>query len=157
MSSNETQQGRSVTPHGDRLWVGAALTATTAVLFPRLNAVLHDGQALWELDGEAAAFIPIIVGVTLLAFATLGRWSWRSDTGTNRAARTGLVCGVVGLVGIVAFWVSAPIIFGGLGLTLGLEAVRRAALAGRRGEALAASVLGTAAVLVGATVWIVGL
>lgn len=158
MGSSETwQRGSMELQTRDRLRTGALLTAAAAVLFPRLNAVLHDGQALWELDAEAAAFIPIIIGITLVIFATLGRWSWRVETSTNRAARTGLVCGILGLLGIVAFWISAPIIFGGLALTLGLEAVRRATLAGRRGEAVAATTLGAVAVLTGAGIWIVGL
>lgn len=157
MGSSNTQQVASVRPQKDRLRNGALLTAAAAVVFPRLNAVLHDGQAPWELDAEAAAFIPIIVAITLLVFTTLGRWSWRADSGTNRAARTGLICGVLGILGIVGFWISAPIIFGGLALTLGLEAVRRAALAGRRGEAMVASTLGTISVLAGAGIWVVGL
>lgn len=155
MNSSDTRKAGPADKQ--RLWIGAALTAVAAVLFPRLNAVLHDGQALWELDAEAAALIPIMVGVTLVAFAALGLWSWQRDTETNRPARAGLVCGILGLLGIVAFWISAPIIFGGLALTLGLEGVRRASAMGRRGEAIAASVLGTIALLVGATIWIVGI
>lgn len=156
-NSSQMPQVRSVDPQRDRLWVGASLTAAAAVIFPRLNGVLHDGQALWELDAEAAVFIPIIIAITLAAFATLGRWSWRRNRETNRPARIGLVCGILGLLGIVAFWISAPIIFGGLALTLGTEALRRAPLTGRRGEAVAATILGTIALLVGAAVWIVGL
>lgn len=158
MGSSETWQVGSVHQEArDRLRTGALVTAAAAVLFPRLNAVLHDGQALWEVDAEAAVFIPIIIGITLVLFATLGRRSWRGDSTRNRAARTGLVCGVLGILGIVAFWISAPIILGGLALTLGLEAVRRAPVAGRRGEAVAATALGGIAVLIGAATWTVGM
>lgn len=158
MGPSETWQAGVVLPQTrDRLRTGALLTAAAAVFFPRLNAVLHDGQAPWELDAEAAVLIPIMIAITLLLFATLGVWSRRAESGTNRAARAGLVCGVLGLLGIVAFWISAPIIFGGLALTLGLEAAGRASVAGRRGEAVAAIALGAIAVVTGAGIWIVGL
>lgn len=157
MRSSPLQHTPANRSQTDRLWVGASLTVVAAVLFPRLNAVIHAGQALWELDSEAVTLIPIIVGVTLVAFATVGRWSWRDRGDTNRPARIGAVCGILGLLGIVAFWLSAPIIFGGLALTLGLEATKRAAGLGRRTEAVTATVLGTSAVLLGAVLWILDL
>jgi len=146
---------RAVRSTKTTLWRGAVLTALAAVLFPRLNAVLHENQAFWQLDTEAAVGIPLIVAATLTLFALLGRWAWRRDNTRNRPATAGLACGILALVGAVAFFVSAPIVLGGLALTLGLEGTRRAPDEGRRRHALAASVLGTVAVLVGAAIWLV--
>ena len=77
----------------------------------------------------------------------------RDAGGRNRPARVGLVCGLLGLVGVVAFWLSVPIILGGLAITLGLQARRLRATEGRSGEAVAALVTGTGAVAVGAIMW----
>jgi hypothetical protein len=128
------------------LWQGAVLTAIAAVLFPRLNAVVHDGQAFWQLDTEAAILIPVIVVVTLALFASVGRWAW-----SHRTADVAVGSAIVSVLGVVAFWVSAPIVFGGLAVTLGWEARRRGAK-----RALAATVVGAIAVLAGAVIWLVG-
>jgi hypothetical protein len=64
-----------------------------------------------------------------------------------------LVCGVLGLVGVVAFWLSAPIVLGGLAVTLGVEGRRRADQ-GRGTVALAAIVIGAVAFVVGAAIWL---
>jgi hypothetical protein len=55
---------------------------------------------------------------------------------------------------VVAFFVSAPIVLGGLAATLGLEGMRRAAFEGNRRSAVAAIVLGSVAVLAGAIIWL---
>ena len=136
------------------LWRGAALTAVAAILFPRLNAVLHEGQAIYQLDTEAAIGIPAILAATAILFATLGRWAWRADGGVNRPAKVGAVCGVLGVVSVIVFFVSAPIVLGGFAVTLGLEGARRAAVAGRRRHAVAAVALGSLALLVGAVIWL---
>lgn len=137
------------------LWKGAAATAFAAVLFPRLNAVLHEDQKIWQLDNEAAVLIPVIVAVTAILFAVVGWPSWRAPR--NRPAVVSVVCGVLAILGIVAFWVCAPIILGGLASTLGAEGLRRAPLQQRRGLALTGVGLGTLGVLVGAGVWLVNL
>jgi len=128
------------------LWRGCALTAVAAVLFPRLNAVLHEGQAIYQLDTEAAIGIPALLVATPLLFATLGSWAWRGSP-----AKPALVCAVLAIVGVVAFFVSAPIVLGGLAVTLGLEARRRAG----GNHAAAAVVIGGLAVLAGAVIWLV--
>lgn len=51
---------------------------------------------------------------------------------------------------------SAPIILGGLGATLGYEARKRRALAGHGRMAVAALVIGGVAALIGIVVWLVG-
>lgn len=137
------------------LWVGAVITAVAAGLFPRLNAVIHEDVPIWHLDPEARILLPLVVALPLAMFAFLGRWAWRGRSdGRNRPATVGLVCGVVGVVGFVAFYLSLPIAFGGLALTLGLEGKRRASVQGRTRHAITAIVLGTAAAVGGASVWL---
>jgi hypothetical protein len=64
------------------------------------------------------------------------------------------VAGILGLVGVLAFFLSTPIIFGGLAVTLGLEGRRRATTEGKGTEATAAIVVGALAFLVGAGIWV---
>jgi hypothetical protein len=139
------------------LWGAAAATAFAAVFFPHLEAVKNEDRPLWELwphDREGTILVPLIILLTLALFAVLGRFAW-SDTGArNRPAKVGLVCGILGLVGVVAFWLSAPIIFGGLAVTLGVEGRRRARTEGRPTQALAAIALGAVALVVGALIWV---
>lgn len=125
-----------------------------AVLFPRLEAVRNEDAAIWELDSEARVLVPLIVVLTLALFALLGRWAWRRESTDNRPAKVALICGVLGLVGVLVFFVSAPIILGGLALTLGVEGMRRAPREGRNRQALLGLVLGAVAFVVGAAIWL---
>ena len=155
-ASSTRRRGRRNRSDTTTLWRGAVLTAVAAVLFPRLNAVLYEHQAFWQLDKEAAVLIPIVMIGTLVLFALVGGRAWRRDTGSNSPAKVGLVCGILALAGVVAFFVSAPIFLGGLALTLGLEGTRRAALEGKHRHAIAAVALGSMAVVVGVAVWLAG-
>jgi hypothetical protein len=140
-----------------RLWVGAVLTATAAVLFPRLSAALHEGEAVSELDGEAAVLLPVVALATLALFALVGGWAWRGESTSNRPARVGLVSGMLGLAGaLLASSLSAPIVLGGLAVTLGLEGMRRTRHEGKRRHTLAAIALGAVSVLAGAAIWLAG-
>jgi hypothetical protein len=98
--------------------------------------------------------VPLIIVITIALFAILGGWAWSARAASNRPANVGLVCAILGLVGVLAFWLSAPIIFGGLGLTLGLEGRRRARTEGRGRQALAAIVIGAVAFVIGAGIWV---
>jgi len=150
-------QETQVRPQKTILLGGAAASALAAVFFPHLEAVKNEDRPLWELwphDREGWVLVPLIILVTIALFALLGRWAW-SDTGArNRPAKVGLVCGILGLVGVLAFYLSAPIIFGGLAVTLGVEGRRRAATEGRGTQALAAIVLGAIAFVIGAGIWV---
>ena len=84
------------------------------------------------------------------------RWAVRAPAGSGRPAQVGLVCSILGLVGILAFFVSAPIVLGGLGATLGYEARQRAAVAGHGRMALAAMVIGGTAAVIGIVIWLLG-
>lgn len=139
------------------LWFGAAITSVAAGLFPRLNAVINEGVPVWQLDPEARVLLPLVIALPLLLFALLGRWAWRSSDGRNRPAKVGLVCALLAIVGFIAFFVSLPITFGGLALTLGLEGKRRAAGQGGSRQAAAAIVLGAIAAIGGAAIWLLPL
>jgi hypothetical protein len=137
------------------LWGATAATAFAAVFFPHLEAVKNEDRPLWELwphDREGLLLVPLVIVLTIALFALLGGWAWRG--GRNLPAKVGLVCGILGLVGVLAFWLSAPIIFGGLAVTLGVEGRRRAGAEGRRTQALAAIALGAVALVVGALIWV---
>ena len=139
------------------LWVGAAATAFAAIFFPHLEAVKNEGLPLWHFwpgDREGMILVPLIIVITIALFAILGGWAWSARAASNRPAKVGLVCAILGLVGVLAFWLSAPIIFGGLGLTLGLEGRRRAKTEGRGRQALAAIVIGAVAFVIGAGIWV---
>jgi hypothetical protein len=144
----------STTAHSTtRLWQGALATGVLAGLAPRVNAVIYDHEHIWQLDSEARVLLPIVVALPLLLAATLGRWAWRGRL--NRPAAVGLALAVASVLGVVAFWLSAPIILGGLGATLGLEGRRRAA-EGRGTRATVAAVVGILACLGGTALWLVG-
>lgn len=134
-----------------RLVQGAVATAVGAVLLPRVNAVIYDHERIWHLDHEAAVLVPVVVLVTLALFAVVGPLSLRGSG--NRPAATSLAVGVVSVVGVLGFWISAPIILGGLAVTLGLEGRQRD---GRHRAATAGIVLGTLGMLAGATMWLAG-
>ena len=137
------------------LWLGAATTAVAAVFFPHLEAVKNEDVPLWEFwphDREGLFLVPLVIVLTVGIFALVGGWAWRGAG--NRPAKVGLVCGILGFVGVLAFFLSAPIMFGGLAITLGVEGRRRAEAEARRTQALAAIVLGAVAAVVGAGIWV---
>ena len=139
-----------------RLWWAGLLTLVAAIGFPRLNDYLSNTENGGRLDREEVVFLIVIAAVTLLLFGLLARWAVHAPTGSGRPAKVGLVCSVLGLVGILAFFVSAPIILGGLGATLGYEARKRTAVAGHGRMALAAMVIGGTAALIGIIIWLLG-
>jgi len=145
------------------LWVGAAVTAGAAVFFPRVQGIRDSGDSWWRLatffvpqDLEGVVLVPLVILGTIALFAFVGRPAWEDTGGRNRPAKVGVVCGIAGLVGVLAFWLSAPIIFGGLAVTLGAEGRHRAAGEGRGALAAAAIGVGAVAVAVGAAIWVFG-
>jgi len=150
----QTQAGRKT------LWWGATATAGAALFFPKVEGIRNHGRSPWQLlvffvplDVEGLILIPLIVASTFGLFWLVGGWAWRDSGGRNRPARAGWVCGALGVVGVVAFWLSAPIVLGGLAVTLGLQGRRLAQTEGRQREAVAAVVVGACAVAVGAVIW----
>jgi hypothetical protein len=139
-----------------RLWWAGLLTLVAATGFPRLNDYLSNTENGGRLDREEAIFLIVIAAVTMLLFGLLGRWAMQAPRDSGRLARVGLVCSILGLVGILLFWVSAPIVLGGLGATLGYEARLRSAVAGHGRMALAALVIGAMAAVTGMGIWLVG-
>jgi hypothetical protein len=142
------------------LWLGAIVTAAAAIFFPRIQGIRDQDESWWRLtwffvpqDLEGVILIPIVVLLTLGLFALVGRWAWKDTDGRNRPASAGLACSLLGLGGVLVFFLSGPILLGGLGTTLGIEGRRRAATEGRGALAFAAVVVGIVAVSVGASIW----
>jgi hypothetical protein len=144
---------RTTTRSTTRLWQGALATGVLAGLAPRVNAVIYDHEHIWHLDSEARVLFPIVVALPLVLAATLGLWAWRGPR--NRPAIVGLVLSIVALFGVVAFFVSAPIVLGGVAATLGIEGRRRADAGGGR-MATIAVVIGILACLGGTALWLAG-
>jgi hypothetical protein len=136
-------------------WRAAAVTAFAAVLFGRLNAALYDNERIYQLDREAAVLIPIVVAVALALFAVVSSRALRASAKTNSPARAALVCGILAPLSLVIFWLSLPIILGGLALTLGSEGLKRSQAEGGRRRALAAMALGALAAAANAVFWLV--
>ena len=90
----------------------------------------------------------------MIVFAAVGYPAWGGER--NRPALVGLVCGILAILGVVAFWLSVPIIFGGLAVTLGVEGMRRAPYLHRGRLASAAVVLGSLSVVAGGALWLAG-
>lgn len=136
-----------------RLWQGALATAVLAGLAPRVNAVIYDHERIWHLDSEARVLLPIVVLLPLVLAATVGVWGWQGSR--NRPALVGLVLSILSVLGVVAFWVSAPIVLGGIAATLGAEGRRRTE-EGRSRTATVAVVLGLLACVGGTVIWLAG-
>lgn len=125
-------------------------------LFPRLNAVIYQHVPIWRLDSDARVLLPAVLLLSLLVFATLGRWAWRAGGHTNRPARVGLVTGVLGIIGVLVFFVGLPMLLGGLAVTLGIEGRLRAASEARLRSASLAIGPGLVAALIYAAIWLFG-
>jgi hypothetical protein len=85
------------------LWVGAILTASAAVFFPRIQGIRDQDESWLRLawffvpqDREGAILVPVVVLLTLGLFALVGRWAWGDTRGRNRPARVGFVCSLLG-------------------------------------------------------------
>ena len=94
------------------------------------------------------------MALPVLLAATVGLWAWRGPR--NRPALMGLVLSVLAVLGVVAFFISAPIVLGGLAATLGLEG-RRRSIEGRGRVATVSVVVGVLAFLGGTALWLVGI
>jgi hypothetical protein len=154
-------EARTVPRTKTLLWTGAVVTASAAVFFPRIQGIRDRDESWWRLawffvpqDLEGVILVPLVVLLTIALFALVGRWAWKDTGAANRPAKVGLVVGLLGLLGVLAFFVSAPIILGGLGITLGLEGLRRRQTAGGGTRvAAAAIVVSAAAFVIGAAIW----
>ena len=144
----------TTTPSATRLWQGALATGVLAGLAPRVNAVIYDHEHIWHLDSEARVLFPIVVALPFLLAGTAGVWAWRGPH--NRPALVGLILSITAALGVLAFFISAPIILGGVAATLGLEGRRRED-EGRARMAATAVVVGLLACLTGTALWLAGI
>ena len=145
------------------LWAGAAVTTSAAIFFPRVQGIREDGDSWWRLaiffvpqDLEGVVLVPLVILLTIALFAFVGRWAWTDAEARNRPAKVGFLSALTGLAGILAFFISAPIVLGGFGVTLGVEGRRRAAAEGRGALAAAAIAVGAIAFVIGAVIWTFG-
>jgi hypothetical protein len=150
-------------PKTTLLWAGAIVTAWAAIFFPRIQGIRDRDESWWRLlwffvpqDLEGVVLVPIVILLTVALFALVGRWAWRDSGARNRPAKVGLVCSLLGIAAVVVFFLSGPIVLGGLGTTLGLEGRRRARAEGRAAVAAAAIAVGIIAFAIGASIWIFG-
>ena len=148
------------TQNTNRLWAGAIITALAAIFFPRIQGIRDHDESWWRLlwffvpqDLEGVVLVPTVIMLTIGLFALVGRWAWRDPGARNRPATVGLVCSLLGIAGVVVFWLSGPIVLGGLGTTLGLEGRRRAGAEGRTRMATLAVAVGIIAFAIGASIW----
>lgn len=151
--STATTARMSATGSTTRLWQGALGTAVLAGLAPRVNAVLYDHVPIWHLDPEARVLLPIVMALPLVLAGTVGRWAWHGDS--VRLSRTALVLALLAVVGVLAFFLSGPIVFGGIAATLAAEHLRRTGQAGRR-SAVVALVVGLVGCAAGVAIWLIG-
>ena len=86
--------------------------------------------------------LPIVVLVLLVVAATLFFFVVPRAARSSRPAVVGLVCGIIGLLLLPAFWSGLPIVLGTAGALLG-----RMERTTRRGLAVAAVIVGVAAVV----------
>lgn len=152
MTTVTTTPSRTTAHPTTFLWQGTLATGLLAGLAPRVNAVIYDHEHIWHLDPEARVLLPLVIALPFVLAGTVGLWAWRGSS--SRPATAGLVLAVLSVLGVVAFFVSAPIVLGGIAATLGLEGRRRSE--GRARRATVAVVVGLVACIGGTALWLVG-
>ena len=113
--------------------------------------MIYEHEKIWQFDTEDRVLAPLVVVISLALFAVVGSIA-RGGT-RNRPALAGLVIAILAFLGVVAYWISAPIMLGGLAVTLGVEGRRRAGR-GRARTATLAIALGGLATTAGASLWL---
>lgn len=135
-----------------RIWISAAVTILVAAALVQIGDAVQAGHVHWNLDKFRQ--MGIIAALGLAIFVTVVPWAAGAPAGSKRTAATGLVCGILGLASIVVFFLSAPVLLGGAGITLGWESFRRSSRGGGRGLASAAIGAGGLAVATGSAIWL---
>lgn len=135
------------------LAIAAAITTLVAVACPQVGDIVKGDHAHWEPN--RILYLALIGLATIVLFGTLVRWGANASPNSTRPAKAGLVCSILGALGVVVFFLSTPIILGGAGATLGLEGRYRSRSAGAGAVATAGLVLGVLAFLAGIYIWLV--
>lgn len=120
---------------------------------PQVGDIVKGEHAHWE--ASRILYLILIGLVTIVLFATLVRWGAKASPSSSLPAKVGLICSIVGVLGVVLFFLSTPIVLGGVGATLGLEGRHRSQTAGAGGLAIAAIIMGVVAFLAGIYIWLV--
>lgn len=113
------------------------------------------GMPIGYLPGSSGDVIGLIV-LTLISVAMMVSFFLRlipRERAAGRAARTGLIFGIVSILTVAVFWIGVPFPFGATAVALGL---RERDNPSDRGRATAAVVLGGLAVLASFVALLVG-
>jgi hypothetical protein len=124
------------------------LVAATAVL--TLVGLSFGYWLTTDEDKEVVGWLIVSAVCTLIAAALLLRLvpSVEADADPgNKPARVGLILGVLSIVTVLVFWTGLPFALGVPALVLGAEGRARAAAQGRGGQATAAIVLASVAIV----------
>jgi hypothetical protein len=124
------------------------LVAATAVL--TLVGLSFGYWLTTDDDKEVVGWLIVSAACTLIAAGLLLRLvpSVEADADPgNRPARVGLILGVLSLLAVAVFWTGLPFALGVPALVLGAEGSARAAAQGRGGQATAAVVLASIAIV----------
>ena len=112
------------------------ISTIVAVLVAILSVVLP------PIIPDQLSVLPIVVVVLLVVAAALFLFVVPRAARSNRPAVAGLVCSILGLLLVVAFWSGLPIVLGTAGALLGREARTT-----EGGLARAAVIIGVAAIV----------
>ena len=137
------------------------LAAATAVLIfvALLFGYVLDVTSNEEGEGDVRGWLIVSAVASVLAAALLLRFvpATESDGDAgNKPARRGLVLGVLSVIALAVFWTGLPFVLGVPGLVLAAEGRARAPQQGRGGEATAAAVLASVAIVAAFVVCVVG-
>ncbi len=115
------------------------LVGTVSTIVAVLVAILS--TVLPPVYADQLRALPVVVLVLLVVAAVLFVVVVPRASRSNRPAVAGLVCSILGLLLLVAFWSGLPIVLGTAGVLLG-----RMGRTTGRGLALAAVIVGVAAI-----------
>jgi hypothetical protein len=116
-------------------WIVGVVSTIVAILVAVLSTVLP------PIIPEQLRALPIILVVLLVVAAALFFFVVPRAARSNRPAVAGLICSILGVLLVVAFWSGLPIMLGTAGALLG-----RMERTTRRGLAIAAVYIGVAAI-----------
>jgi hypothetical protein len=137
------------------------LAAATAVLIfvALLFAYVLDVTGNEEGDADVVGWLIVSAVASLIAALLLMRFVPASEaepSGDNKPARRALILGVLSLLAVAVFWTGLPFALGVPALALAATGQARAPQEGHGGQATAAAVLATFAIVVSIVFCVVG-
>ena len=137
------------------------LAAATAVLIfvALLFAYVLDVTNNEEGEGDVVGWLIVSAVASLIAALLLMRFVPATEaepSGDNKPARRALILGVLSLIAVAVFWTGLPFALGVPALALAATGQARAPQEGHGGQATAAAVLATLAIVVSIVFCITG-